>query len=185
MKRSLAVVALLAALTACSGGENAGSDDPKPAFAVPSGITLSEPGDPQKVGASTTVAYPDAQDEAGTALALGVGTVTTAPRRDLALFSIPEGMQPYYVSIMMANRGPAPASFPEGAPWWLHVSGDTLLPASSSASFTRCPGITVPEPLPAGQTVKGCVLFFVPKGTTVESVDFQPGDVTTAVRWTP
>lgn len=185
MKRTLAAVALLAALTACSGGEQAAQGDPEPGFEVPAGITLSEPGDPRKVGTSATVAYPDAQDEAGTALALGVGTVTKAPRRDLGLFAIPDGMEPYYVSVMVANRGPAPASFPDGAPWWLHLAGDTLLPPSPSAAFAKCPGIALPEPLPAGRTVKGCMLFLVPRGTAVQSVDFQPGDVTTAVRWTP
>ncbi len=186
MFRPLVAVVALLALTACSGGESAEPDAPKAGFEVPAGITLTEPGTDQQVGTSVTVAYPHRQDEAGTALALGVAALTKAPRRDLALYSIPDGMVPYYARIMVANRGPAPASFAAGSPWWLHVAGDTLVPASAPpAGFAKCPGLRVPEPLAAGRTVKGCLLFFVPRGTAVESVDFQPGDVTTAVRWTP
>jgi len=185
MKRALAAVVLLASLSACSSGSEAESE-PTPAFEVPAGIELTDTEKDLKIGSGATVAYPDLEDEAGTALALGVGSLTKAPRRDLALFTIPDGMQPYYATVMVANRGPAPASFAEGSPWWLHVAGDTLVPASASpAGFTRCSGLTLPEPVPAGTTVKGCLLFLVPHGTAVESVDFQPGDVTTAVRWTP
>jgi len=111
---------------------------------------------------------------------------STIPPYLCALYSIPDGMVPYYARIMVANRGPAPASFTGGSPWWLHVAGDTLVPASAAPPrFAKCRGLRVPEPLAAGRTVKGCLLFFVPRGTAVESVDFQPGDVTTAVRWTP
>ncbi len=181
----VAAVAALLALTACSGGGSSEPEAPKAGFEVPAGITLTDPGD-QEVGTTATVAYPELEDEAGTALALGVAAFTKAPRRDLALYSIPDGMVPYYARVMVANRGPAPASFAQGSPWWLHVAGDTLLPASASpAGFAKCRGLKVPEPLAAGRTVKGCLLFLVPRGTVVESVDFQPGDVTTAVRWTP
>ncbi|GAA3526328.1 hypothetical protein AFL01nite_05050 [Aeromicrobium flavum] len=182
--RRIAAVALLLALAACSGGEAEQDAAPEPGFAVPQGLTLSEPGTEKKLGESLAVAYPSADDEAGTALALGVTTVTKAPRKHLALYRVPAGMDPYYVRVMVANRGPAVASFPAGPPWWLHVAGDVLVPPTAApAGFTRCEAPRVGKTLPAAGSVKGCLLFFVPRGTAVESVDFQPGGVTTAVRW--
>ncbi len=185
--RKLAAVALLFALTACSGGDDADqSTEPTPGFEAPAGLSLSPAGTEKTFGESMAVAYPSASDEAGTALTLAVATLDRAPRRDLAMFSTPDGMQPYYLRIQMGNRGPADASFPAGLPWWLHVAGDVLVPATAApASFSPCPAPKIAEPFAAGQSAKGCLLFFVPEGTEVESVDFQPGDVTTAVRWTP
>ncbi|MCD9152925.1 hypothetical protein [Aeromicrobium duanguangcaii] len=184
--RALAAAVLLFALTACSGGDTEKSSDSTAGLKVPAGITLSEPGTEKKVGESLAIGYPSADDEAGTALALGVTRVDKAPRRDLSLYRIPAGMQPYYVRVMVGNRGPAEASFPEGLPWWLHVAGDTLTPATAvPGRFAKCAPPKVGRTLAAGATAKGCLLFLVPRGTAVESVDFQPGGVTTAVRWRP
>ena len=184
--RALAAAVLLLALAACSGGDAEESSAPDTGFEVPAGLTLSEPGTEKQVRESVAVAYPSADDEAGTALALGVARVTKAPRRDLSLFTVPEGMQPYYVRVVMGNRGPATAEFPEGPPWWLHLAGDVLVPPTATpAGLTACRAPKVGASLAAGQSAKGCLLFFVPRGTAVESVDFQPGDVTTAVRWRP
>jgi hypothetical protein len=185
--RRIAAVGLLLALAACTGSESGdAAGDPKaaPGFAVPQGISLSDPGTERKLGQSLTVGYPAADDEAGTALALGVTTVAKAPKRHLSLYRVPAGMQPYYVRVMVGNRGPAAASFPAGVPWWLHVAGDVLVPPTAAPrGLARCVPPRVGKALPAGSTVKGCLLFFVPRGTAVESVDFQPAGVETAVRW--
>lgn len=185
--RKIAALVLLLALAACSGGDDTDqSTEPTPGFEVPAGVTVSPAGTSKTFGESMAVPYPAATDETGTALTLGVAGLNRAPRSDLALFTIPDGMQPYYLRIQMGNRGPGDASFPEGLPWWLHVTGDVLVPATAApAGFSPCPAPKVAEPFPVGQSAKGCLLFFVPEGTEIESVDFQPGDVTTAVRWTP
>ena len=186
MRALAAAAVLLLTLTACSGGDTEKSSESTPGFDVPAGLTLSEPGTEKKVGESLAIGYPSAEDEAGTALALGVTRVVEAPRRDLSLYRIPAGMQPYYVRVMVGNRGPAEASFPEGLPWWLHVAGDTLVPATPTpGGFSTCAPPQVGRTMAAGTTAKGCLLFLVPKGTAVESVDFQPGGVATAVRWRP
>jgi len=169
--RALAAAALLLLLTACSGGEDAA---PKQA---------PEPTE-TRLGQSVAVDYPSKDAEDATALTLGVAGVRKAPARDLALFAVPDGMQPYYVRVVMGNRGPADAAFPEGAPWWVHAAGDVLVPATAAPSgLSTCRPPRLGATLAAGQTVRGCLLYFVPEGTAVESVDFQPGDVTTAVRW--
>ena len=169
--RALAAAALLLVLTACSGGEDAA---PKQA---------PEPTE-TSLGQSVVVDYPSEDAEDATALTLGVAGVTKAPARDLALFAVPDGMQPYYVRVVMGNRGPADAAFPGGAPWWVHAAGDVLVPATAAPSgLSTCRAPRLGATLAAGQTVRGCLLYFVPEGTAVESIDFQPADVTTAVRW--
>ncbi|SKB10135.1 hypothetical protein [Aeromicrobium choanae] len=184
--RALAAAVLLLALAACSSGDAQESSASEPGFEVPTGLSLSDPGTEKKVRESMAVAYPSADDEAGTALTLGVARIDKVPRRDLSLFTVPEGMQPYYVRVVMGNRGPAAAEFPEGLPWWLHLAGDVLVPPTATpAGLTACAAPKVGASFAAGQTAKGCLLFLVPRGTAVESVDFQPGDVTTAVRWRP
>ncbi len=180
----LAAAAALLLLAGCSGGDD-DSATQKPTFEAPAGIELDDPGTEAKVGATLTVAYPDTS-ETGTALALGVTSIEKAGRRDFALYSTPDGLQAYYVHVMIGNRGPNAAAFADGVPWWLHVSGDVLVPASPApAGFTKCTAPKVAASMDAGASVEGCLLFFAPKGSTVSSVDFQPGDVTTAVRWTP
>lgn len=175
-------VGLLAA--GCSGDDEAA--EPKPGFDVPAGIELSAPGTEVALGTSLVVGYPEASAASGTALALKVDSVTPAPRRDLALFSVPAGMRAHYVQVTVGNRGPNAAAFDSGLPLWLHTSGDVLQPASPApAGFRPCPAPTVPNPMPAGASAQGCLLYFVPSDQQVTSVDFQPGDVTTAVRWKP
>ena len=184
--RALAAAVLVLALAACSGGDAEESTTSEPGFEVPAGLTLSEPGTEKAVGESLAVAYPSADDEAGTALTLGVAGIAKAPRRDLSLFTVPEGMQAYYVRVVMGNRGPAAAAFPDGAPWWLHLAGDVLVPPTATpAGLTACRAPKVGASFAAGQTAKGCLLFLAPRDTAVDSVDFQPGGVTTAVRWLP
>lgn len=184
MRRIVAVVLLLA-LTACSSGDAEEKSAPKGGFDVPAGLTLADPGTETTVGEGLAVGFPSADDESGTALALGVSKASKAPRRDLSLYRTPAGMQAYYVRVTVGNRGPAAAALPEGLPWWLHVAGDVLVPPTATpAGFAACPAPKVGKTMAAGQTAKGCLLFFVKKGTAVESVDFQPAGVTTAVRWT-
>ncbi|MFO6453589.1 MULTISPECIES: hypothetical protein [unclassified Aeromicrobium] len=169
--RALAAAALVLVLAACSGGEDAAPEEAP----APSETSL---------GKALVVDYPSDDGEDATALTLGVAGVTKAPARDLAMFTLPAGMQPYYVRVVMGNRGPADAAFPEGAPWWVHAAGDVLVPATPAPSgLSTCRAPRLGATLAAGQTVRGCLLYFVPEGTAVESVDFQPGDVTTAVRW--
>lgn len=182
--RLAAIVVALAALTSGCGQDDDASSGP--AFDVPAGVTLADPGTEKAVGESLTVAYPD-DSASATALALTVASVTPAKDGDLALYSVTgaDGAQPYYVRVSTVNRGPAVADFAGGSGWWLHVSGDTLVPPTTApAGFAPCPPADVTAPLAAAQERSACLLFFAPAGTTVRTVDFQPGDVTTAVRWT-
>lgn len=185
MRRPIAALLLTASLFVggCSGGDDGTSSDatPSPSFEVPAGLEISPAGTEVSVGESLTLAFADE-----TALALKVESVNRARARDLALFNLPDGVVPYYVRVVVANRGPAPASFGGAVPWWVHTDGDVLLPPTATpGGFAPCRAPRVPEPLPVGASAKGCLLFLVPADATVSTVDFQPADVTTAVRWTP
>lgn len=186
MMRTILATVLLITLTACSSGDPEPTEStPTPGFEVPTGLTLSEPGTEVEVGTSLAVAHPRADDSSGTALALKVASIRKVPRRDLGLYSIPAGTVPRYVDVVVGNRGPHEARFEDG-PWWAHLSGDVLLPPTRTpGGLSQCRAPRIGRTMAAGEVAKGCLLFLVPKGSAIRSIDFQPGDVTTAVRWLP
>lgn len=182
MRRLVLAAALLTLVAGCSGSDDSAAE-PKPDFEVPSGVTLTDPGATLAFGEGAAVGYPDPGQ---TALTLRVDAIAKAKPADLRLYNVSgtTGKQAYYVTVTMGNRGPADATFPDGLPWWVHVDGDVLVPPSTMpAGFTACAAPKTGSPMPVGRATTGCLVFFVARATTIESVDFQPGDVTTAVRW--
>ena len=176
----VAMTAVLA-LAACSKSDDGPA---KVEFDVPGGGQITQPGTELKYGATALVAFPEGKPTA--ALSLQVKSVAPAGPGDLEMYSVPDDKDAYYVQVVIGNRGPAAVDSGESLPWWLRVSGNTQVPPSTApARFKPCRAPKLTSVIPAGASAEGCLLFLVPAKSFVKSVDFQPNEEATAVRWLP
>ncbi|RYJ07423.1 MAG: hypothetical protein EON52_01355 [Actinomycetales bacterium] len=85
----------------------------------------------------------------------------------------------------MKNQGPAGLG---GAtvPLYLHSNANTVYPPNELVgTFKPCPDATLPKSFLPEASAKVCLVYLVPKGQKLESIDLQPADAKDAVRFTP
>ncbi len=187
--RAVAVaLAVTASLAACGGG-----DDPAPAptastpagFELPEGVELSAPGSTVDVGDPATFVY-EVGDGASSAVTATVTKITKGSIKDFAFFSLDKTAKastPYYVRATLTNEGPAGLG---GAapPFVLRDDANTVAPPNSiTGTFRPCGRRTLPASFLPGATAKVCMVFLVPKGRSLVSVDSLSDDTGAAVRW--
>ncbi|MEH3033758.1 MAG: hypothetical protein PGN07_06895 [Aeromicrobium erythreum] len=181
----LAVTALLLG-GACSSDE----DDPAPkvpkGFEVPSGVTITDAGSTVAVGKTATVVYDPGA--APTAVSVRVDSITKGSIKDFRFFSLDASAKksvPYYVRVTARNRGPAGLG---GAtlPIFARSSANTLYPANELVgSFKPCPTAKLPQSFLAGANASICLIYLIPEGEKLASIDIQPGSEKDAVRVKP
>lgn len=184
---AVAVAVLL--LAGCGGGDE--QEEPEPdvpaGFDVPEGVTLTEPDTALDVGASGTVVI-DLGGGAASATTVEVSEVIKGRMRDFRFFSLDEQTKkstPYYVQAAVTNEGPAGLGG-VSLPLLAHTDADTLYPASELVGeFEKCPDPTIPENFLPGESADVCLIFLVPEGEGLETIDLQPGEPADAVRWQP
>ncbi|GAA2079001.1 hypothetical protein GCM10009821_18730 [Aeromicrobium halocynthiae] len=165
-------------------------DDPEPVptpsgFEAPDGVELTPPGSELAVEEPATVVL-DLGGAASSAITVEVTEVVTGTMRDFRFFSLDEAARastPYYVRATVTNEGPAGLGG-VSLPLLAHSDADTVYPASELVgTFEPCPTPTVPESFLAGSSADVCLVFLVPEGETLRTVDLQPGEPSDAVRW--
>ncbi len=186
--RTLVVAATLGLLLVggCSGEEEQAPAPTPSGFEVPDGVELTPGGTELAVGEPGTVVV-DLGGAAASAVTVEVSAVDRGTMRDFRFFSLDETVRastPYYVRATVTNEGPAGLGG-VSVPLLAHSDADTVYPASELVgSFEPCPTSTVPESFLAGSSADVCLVFLVPEGETLRTVDLQPGDPSDAVRWT-
>jgi hypothetical protein len=191
MKVRAIVAAFAAALTlaACGGSEPVPEPTvPTPkGFTVPDGVTLTEPGTELKPGAAATVVL-DVGDGAVSAVTLTVAKITEGDMKDFRFFSLDaagKASTPYYVKATVENAGPAGLGG-VGGPFVAHDDSDTIVPPNViNGKFKPCTGSSLPKSFLAGDSADICMVFLIPKGRTLVSIDAQSDTPATAVRWKP
>lgn len=191
MKVRALTVVLAAALTlaACGGSEPAPEPTvPTPAgFTVPEGVTLTEPGTELEPGKPATVVL-DVGDGAVSAVTLTVAKITTGDIEDFQFFSLDAASKastPYYVEATVRNDGPAGLGG-VGGPFVAHDDSNTIVPPNViNGAFKPCSGSVLPDSFLAGDSADLCMVFLVPEGRTLVSIDAQSDTPATAVRWKP
>src|SRR5690606_30092637 len=92
---------------------------------------------------------------------------------------------PFYVRVTVKNEGPAGLG---GAtpPIYAHDSANTVYQANDIVgTFKPCPRSTLPKSFLPGSTTKLCLVYLVPKGKALVSVDLQTGSSQDAISWSP
>lgn len=154
-------------------------------FDVPAGVTITEGGTQVKVGEPATVVY-QLGDGATSAVTVTVSAATKGSIDDFRFFSLDEAGKkstPYYVAVNVRNDGPAGLG---GAalPIFAFDSTSTNLPANDIVgTFTPCPTPTLPASFLPGATADVCLVYLVPEGRTLTSINLQTGSTADAIRW--
>lgn len=169
-------------LAGCSdqgdGSESAGLD-------LPEGVTLTDDGTRLDPGDSATVAYP-ADAEGATALTVTVEEIQQGSIADFALFSLsPEdaASTPFYVTLSVVNEGPGTPGT-TSLPVFAHDGENTLIsPNAIVGTFEPCPPTPLPADLPEGDEAVQCLVYLMPEGSSLESIELRLADGGDTIHW--
>lgn len=186
----VAVVAVLALVVGCSSSaDNKPDTVPVPkGFTVPDGVTLTEGGTQLATGKPASVVY-EVADHATSAITVTVAAIRKGSiNSDFTFFSLDDVARkstPFYVDVTVKNEGPAGLG---GAalPLYVRDSSNTDLPANDIVgSFKPCRPATLPKSFLPGSTAKICLVYLVPSGKTLKSVNLQTAKTKDAITWKP
>jgi hypothetical protein len=184
-----ALVAALLVLAGCSSGSG-GDDKPKAdvpkGFDVPAGVTLTAAGSTIKAGDAASVVYE--VDDAASAITVRVKAVRKGTMKDFRFFSLDAASRastPYYVDVAVRNEGPAGLGGVT-LPVLAHTASNTVFPPNELVgTFKPCPSSALPKSFLKGATAQLCMIFLLPKGETLSTVDLQTGSEADAIHWRP
>lgn len=187
----VAVVAALLFAAGCSSSSDEKKSDEVPVpkgLEVPKGVTLTKGGATLTEGKPASVVY-QVGDKAASVITVTVSSVRKGSiKKDFTFFSLDEATKsssPFYVDVTVKNEGPAGLG---GAalPIFAHDSSNTNLPANDIVgTFRPCSNSTLPQSFLPGATAKLCLVYLVPKGRALQSVDLQTGSTKDAITWRP
>jgi hypothetical protein len=175
-------------LVGCGGASDEPSTVPVPkGFDVPSGTELTKGGTSLTAGHSASVVYQVA-DKTRSVIQVTVSSVAKGDIGDFRFFSLDEASKastPFYVKATVKNLGPAGLG---GAPLplYAHDSDNSIAPPNQLiGEFEPCPHGSLPKSFLPGATAQVCLVYLVPKGTTLVSIDLQTSDQRDAITWQP
>lgn len=184
----MAAVVLMAG---CSSGSDKKESTAVPVpkgFDVPAGVKLTKGGTKLTEDKSASVIY-QVGDKAASAITVTVSSVRKGSiKRDFKFFSLDAAAKsstPFYVDVTVKNEGPAGLGG-VALPIYAHDSSNTNLPANDIVgSFKPCRNSSLPKSFLPGASAKLCLVYLVPKGNALQSVDLQTGSSKDAITWTP
>lgn len=176
------------AVAAC--GSDAPEDEGVPVpkgFDVPDGVTLTQGGTVLTEDESASVIY-QVGSAATSAITVTVTEVRKGDIKDFTFFSLDDETKkstPFYVKVTVKNEGPAGLG---GAalPIYSHDSSNTIRDANQLVGdFKPCPNPALPKTFLPGSSADVCLVYLVPEGKALQSVDLQTGSAKDAITWTP
>lgn len=172
----------------CSSAQKKQVEDPVPkGFELPAGVTLTDGGTVLTKGKPATAIYQIA-DKTRSAVTVSVVSITKGNIGDFRFFSLDAAAKastPYYVVASMQNLGPAGLG---GAPvpLYAHDSTNTIAPPNQLVGdFAPCPRGTLPKSFLPNATAKVCLVYLLPKGSSLVSIDLQTADLKDPITWKP
>ncbi len=156
-------------------------------FELPSDVTLTKGGSALTPGEPATVIYKIA-DQTRSVITVVVDTVKKGKIDDFKFFSLDEDAKastPYYVTASIKNLGPAGLG---GSPVPLYAHDSTNSIASPNqlvGDFTPCPRGALPSSFLPDATATVCLVYLIPKGVTLQSIDLQTVDQKNPITWQP
>lgn len=186
----VAAAAALALVGGCSSSPEKKTDDAVPVpkgFDVPTGVTLTKGGAKLTEDEPASVVY-QVGTQAASAITVTVNEVRKGSIKDFRFFSLgaaEKASTPFYVRVTVKNEGPAGLG---GAalPIYAHDNANTIFPPNELVgTFKPCPTSTLPKSFLPGASAQLCLIYLVPKGRALQSVDLQTGSAKDAITWSP
>jgi hypothetical protein len=188
---TIGVVAALLVLIAGCGGEEPEArprtDVPK-GFVVPAGVSITKGGTTLELGRSASVVY-QVEERAASAVTVAVNGVKTGDiDKDFTFFSLDEKLKtatPYYVRLSVVNEGPSGLGG-VAIPVLAHTRSNTVYPPNELVgTFKPCPDPALPESFLEGSKADLCLVFLLPKGEKLQTIDLRTGTEADAIHWKP
>ncbi|AWB92835.1 hypothetical protein C3E78_11825 [Aeromicrobium chenweiae] len=156
-------------------------------FDVPAGVTLTPGGTKLAQGKPASVVQ-QVGDRAASAVTVTVARVKKGSMKDFQFFSLDAETKrstPFYVTVKVKNEGPAGLGG-AAVPIFAHDDSNTQLPANDIVgTFKPCPRSTLPKSFLPGASANLCLVYLLPRGRKLVSIDLQPGSAKDAVTWQP
>ena len=192
-------LALVFALSACSGGDGGGGTDnasgtesgdgaaEKPYLPVPDGVELTAQGSSLDVGDKAVVAYEPSQNNKVAALEITVTKLLDADFGDFVGWKLtPETRKtnPYFVEATVKNVGDTNVAG-EGVPLYAVDGNNKLIEASTfQSTFKPCSPESFPTPFKTGDKAKFCLVYLAPDKGDLTAVSFRPVEEFDPITWT-
>lgn len=185
MLRVAVVVALVLAVGGCSKEDESATVPVPKGFEVPADVALTKGGTNLAKGKSASVIYQIA-DKTRSVVTIAVTAVKKGDIEDFKFFSLDEETKqstPFYVTATVKNVGPAGIG---GAPipLYVHDSNNTIsLPNELVGEFAPCPKGALPKNFLPAATAEVCLVYLIPKGASLVSIDLQTVDQKIPIIW--
>ncbi len=188
MRVAVVVAALVLAIGGCSKSDDKEDKVPVPkGFEVPAGVTLTKGGTVLAKGKPASVIYQIA-DKTRSVVTVTVNSVTKGNIKDFKFFSLDAAAKqstPYYVKASITNVGPAGIGAAP-VPLYAHDSTNSIsLPNELVGVLKPCPKGKLPPSFLPGAKADVCLVYLIPKGVNLVSIDLQTVDQSDAIKWKP
>jgi hypothetical protein len=90
---------------------------------------------------------------------------------------------PYYADVRVANTGGGDLSRARVTLWGFDSSGTVRPPAEVLGSFPRCQAQRAPKGFRRGDSMRTCLVYLVPQGSTLEAVQYRFSDDRPPISW--
>lgn len=185
---TVCVVATLALTAACGGDAAKPRSDVPQGFNVPAGVTITQGGTTLQLGRAASVVY-RVEARAESAITVVVREVVKGDiKKDLTFFSLDDKAKtstPYYVKVGVRNDGPSGLGG-VAIPVLAHTRSNTVFPPSEMVgTFKPCPNAALPKSFLKGSKAELCLVYLLPKGEKLRTVDLQTGKEADAIHWKP
>lgn len=174
---------MLAGLAGC-GDEPTGKTDAPHGFDVPKGVHITTGGAKRRVGEKATVVY-HIEQRAASAVTVKVTQVVQGTLRDFEFFNLPESVRtstPYYVHVDVRNDGPSGLGG-VAIPIFARTTHRVFPPNELVGEFRPCPTAALPPSFLPGATAPICLVFLVPQGEELKSIELQTAAQSDAVHF--
>ena len=171
--------------SAASGGDATPGSKPSPYLPVPAGVALTDPGSELGFGEQATVAWRPEQGQVGV-LDVKVRRVFAADIKALQNWQLDaagRGSSLYYVTMTVANIGDEDLSG-QRIPLYVLDGANALVESSAfKKEFKPCASPALPDGFVTGEKVTVCQAYLVPKRGTLVAVSFRPTEKFNPISW--